>query len=565
MAGQKAISGNVTFLFTDIVGSTEMWERHGDSFLPVLQAHNAILAEAIPRFGGHLFKEEGDSFKVAFPDAMSAVNCAIVTQAALQRYPWPVDVGPIRVKMAIHSGTPFVQGSDYFGPPVNRAARILSTAHGGQILVSEDARAIVEGRLESGTQLQDQGFHQLKDLDSPIRLYQVSHAALPQTAFPPPRSLNGHAHNLPAQRRSFVGREKEIAHIASRFASGDKRLLSLTGPEGSGKTRLAVQASAEYIHLFPDGVWIVSLTNAVDLIGAAIEIAESMSISIPPGAPPLDTVRNYLAHRQCLLILDDVGNVPGADRLIRELLSGTSSLRCLATSRQPLESTVGEQLPLPELSRPSDPSTAAELLESEAGRLFVERAHEKRADFEVTGRNAPAIGRLLNKIIPTPANVENLADMLPQAPLAALGQVLNKGAQLGKQALSQGRETLDKIKQSQEYAAFQHSMAGAFEAGDSAEAELHWQEALASYRSIGDQRGVAESLRRLGVIAIHRKDFGRAYKLLTAAHHMFLDLKSPESLAVRLDVDAARRGLAAGEEAHGPILVSDAIVLAMGD
>lgn len=564
MSAQNALTGDVTFLFTDIVGSTEMWERHGDAFLPVLQAHNAILADAVTRYGGHLFKEEGDAFKVAFADSASAAMCAILAQAALQRYPWPEDVGPLHVRMALHSGTPFVQGSDYFGPPVNRTARILSTTHGSQILVSEDTCHRIESRMESGMQLVDQGFHQLKDLDTPVRLFQVSHSLLEQTRFPPPRSLNGLAHNLPKQRRSFVGREKEISHIASRFAGGDTRLLALTGPEGSGKTRLAVQASAEYMHLFPDGVWIVTLTNAVDLVGAAVEIADAMHIPIKQGDSPLETVREYLAHRSCLLILDDVGNVPQADRLIRELLTGTATLRCLATSRHPIESEVGEQLRLPELSKPPDDSSPTELMASEAGLLFVERVRENRADFEVTPRNAPTIGRVLNKIISTPANVENLAEMLPQSTLAALGQVVTKGAKLGKQALSHGRQTLARLKHSHEYAALQQSLAAAFESGHPDEAQIHWQEALAAYRALNDHRGVAESLRRLGNIAFQRRDFSRAYKLLGAAHQMFIDMKSPESLSVRLDVDAARKGLVHGESG-APVHAEEAIGLAMTD
>jgi class 3 adenylate cyclase len=564
MPPPKALSGNVTFLFTDIVGSTEMWERHGDAFLPVLQAHNAILRDAVTRYGGHLFKEEGDAFKVAFSDPAAAVKCAVLAQAALQRYPWPEDVGALRVRMGVHSGTPFVQGSDYFGPPVNRTARILSTAHGGQVLISEDTRQRLVTELEPGVSLTDLGFHQLKDLDTPIRLFQVTHAALEQTSFPPPRSLNGHPHNLPPQRRSFVGREKEIEHIASRFASGDTRLLALTGPEGSGKTRLAVQASAEHIHLFPDGVYIVSLSNAVDLTGAAIEIADAMKIPLRPGAAPLDTVREYLANRSCLLILDDAGNVPQADRLIRELLTGAASLRCLATSRKPLESVVAEQLPVPELSRPSENAGPDDLMATDAGRLFVERAAEKRSDFEVTARNAPAIGRLLNRIIPTPANVENLADMLPQQSLSSLGDVLSRGAQLGKKAIAQTRDTVDRLRHSQTYAALQHSWAGALESADPDEAERHMQEALVSYHAIGDQHGVAESLRRLGNIAIQKRDFARAYKLLTAAHQMFIDLKSPESLSVRLDVDLARKGLG-HHDAAPPIHVDEAIGMAMGD
>jgi tetratricopeptide (TPR) repeat protein len=274
-------------------------------------------------------------------------------------------------------------------------------------------------------------------------------------------------------------------------------------------------------------------------------------------------VRDYLANRSCLLILDDAGNVPQADRLIRELLTGAASLRCLATSRKPLESDAVEQMPLPELSRPPESAMPDDLMTTEAGRLFVERAAEKRADFEVTPRNAPAIGRLLNKIIPTPANVENLADMLPDQPLATLGDVLSRGARLGKKALEQTRETVDRLRSSQAYAALQQSLAGAFEAGNPDEAERHWQEALVSYQALGDGRGVAESLRRLGNIAIQKRDFARAYKLLSAAHQMFIDLKSPESLSVRLDVDLARKGL--GRHDAAPVHVDEAIGLAMGD
>src|SRR5438105_14423569 len=158
----KPPTGTVTFLFTDIVGSTEMWEQHGDAFLPVLQAHNAILNDAIARYGGHLFKTEGDAYKAAFSDPAAAVKCAILAQAALQRYPWPADVGPLRVRMAVHSGNPFVQSGDYFGPPVNRAARILSATHGGQILVSEEPVRLAAGKMDPAIEFLDQGPQQLK-------------------------------------------------------------------------------------------------------------------------------------------------------------------------------------------------------------------------------------------------------------------------------------------------------------------------------------------------------------------------------------------------------------------
>src|SRR5437667_7645790 len=169
----KPPTGTVTFLFTDIVGSTERWERHGDAFLPVLQAHNAIIMDSIGRFGGYLMKTEGDAFKIAFSDPAAAAKCAVVAQAALQRYPWPGDVDALQVRMAIHTGNPFFQASDYFGPALNRTARILSTVHGGQIVISEETLTRVEHRMDPGSRFTDLGFHQLKDLDEPARLYQV--------------------------------------------------------------------------------------------------------------------------------------------------------------------------------------------------------------------------------------------------------------------------------------------------------------------------------------------------------------------------------------------------------
>src|SRR5688572_12339726 len=307
-------SGKITFLFTDIVGSTEMWERHGDSFLPILQAHNAIIQDAVARFGGFVVKTEGDCYKIAFSDPVAAAKCAIVAQAALNRYPWPSDVGNVSVRMAVHSGEPFMQSGDYFGPPVNRTARMLSAAHGGQILFSEDTLRQIEPHMEAGTRFQDLGSHTLKDLSEPVRLFQVEHTALQQHSFPAPRTLNGHAHNLPLQRRSFVGREREIEQVASMLSRADSQLIALTGPGGIGKTRLSLQVAAERVELFPDGVWLVSLENARDVNSAAMEVARALGIRVPFVSIALETVREWLAERRCLLILDDCGSVPQADR-----------------------------------------------------------------------------------------------------------------------------------------------------------------------------------------------------------------------------------------------------------
>lgn len=548
---KTAPTGTVTFLFTDIVGSTEMWERQGDSFLPVLQAHNAIIMEAVERFGGFVIKTEGDSYKVAFDDPSLAVRCALVAQAALQRYPWPDDVGRVCVRMAVHTGRPFVQAGDYFGPPVNRAARLLGAAHGGQVLLSEDTLSLVENRLDPDVRVVDLGYHRLKDLDAPVRIFHAVHPAIETSSFPPPRSLNGVANNLPVQRTSFIGREKEIEQIAAALARDEPSLLALTGPGGIGKTRLSLQAAAERVELFPDGVWLVRLSDAVDARGAAIEVASTVGIPLPSGANPVEAVRTWLADRRCLLILDDCGHVPEAGRFICELLSGSASLRCLATSRESLRLEQGAELEVPELTRPAPDANAAALLESEAGRLFVDRAHEERADFALNDRRARPIARLLSRLPGLPEAVERAAAMLrqqdvsPGQVLAALGRELRSSMEgVGQIATEQGREIVLRLKDAPSLGALLETVGSmAAELRHLAEAERVAREALAIYEREGDRQGVAISLRQLGNIAYARGDFSRAVSLLQAARHAFEEIGEVDP-GLLADIEMASRALA---------------------
>src|SRR5579884_3774544 len=239
-----APTGVVTLLFTDIAGSSRLWEQYGDRFIPVWQAHDAVIRDAIQRFGGYEVKSEGDSFMVAFSDPAAALHCALFAQAALARCPWPPDIGPLRVRMGLHTGEPFVHGHDYFGPVVNRAAHICNAAQGGQVLLSEATFRAVEKGSDPKVHLDDLGDHRLKDLGVPQRLYEASHPSMEAADPLPPRTLEGQPNNLPIQRTSFVGRAKEIEQIASFLASGEKPVLTLTGPGGIGKTRLSLQAAA---------------------------------------------------------------------------------------------------------------------------------------------------------------------------------------------------------------------------------------------------------------------------------------------------------------------------------
>ena len=557
-------SGKITFLFTDIVGSTEMWERHGDSFLPILQAHNAIIQDAVTRFGGYVVKTEGDCYKVAFSDAAAAARCAVVAQAALHRYPWPEDVGTLMVRMAVHSGEPFTQGGDYFGPPVNRTARMLSAAHGGQILISEDTLRQIEDHMDAGTRFVDLGTHALRDLSEPARLYQVEHTALQLHSFPPPRTLNGHANNLPLQRRSFVGREKEIEQIAALLSREDTQLVALTGPGGIGKTRLSMQAAAERVELFPDGVWLVKLENARDVNTAALEVAQTLGIRVPFVSIALETVREWLAERRCLLILDDCGSVPQADRFMRELLSGNSNLRCLATSRESLALEQAAEVHVPELSRPGDNPTAEELLASEAGRLFVERVHEGRKDFALTPPRAATIGRLLDRTRITAA-IEKAAEVIKTKEPAELAGALGEEVhQMGKMAFDQGKGLFNRMRETPGFGALLQSLGSlAADQKDLAEAERRSREALAAYQQTGDRQGIAASLRQLGNIALIQKEHRRALTLLEAARQAAVECGSPEAEGISADLDSARR--AAGRTAHAYLPLDQAITFAMSD
>jgi class 3 adenylate cyclase len=554
-AATKPPTGKITFLFTDIVGSTESWEKHGDAFLPVLQAHNAVLQDAISRYGGYVMKFEGDAYKVAFSDATAAVRCAVLAQAALQRYPWPPDVGEVRVRMALHSGEPFMQQGDYFGPPVNRTARMLAATHGGQVLMSEDTLALVEGRGDGATRYVDQGFHSLRDLDEPIRLYQVEHGALGERTFPPPRSLNGHAHNLPTQRTSFIGREREIEQIAALLARPDMPLLTLTGPAGIGKTRLSLEAAAERIEWFPDGVWLVHLTHACDAAGAALEVAEALGITIPVGAEPLATVREWLSSRRCLLILDDCGHVPQASHFIRELLSDTPSLRCLATARSSLQMAEAAEIAVPEMSLPPEGASPRDVMESDAGRLFVEQTHELRPDFALSDPRARTTARLLRKIGGVPGPILRAAEMMrdrqvtPGGILNALGKELALGAEeVTQAAAARGKEAMGRLMQSPGLAALLQSLSSV--GADRRElqaAERMARDALDIYRRLDDHQGIASVLRQIGVIAFAQQHHSRAVALLGAAHQAYTDLGMADAEAVAADLECARRAMGRAE------------------
>ena len=339
-------TGTVTLLFTDVEGSTQLLERLGvERFAEALGLHRRLLREAFARHGGYEVDEEGDAFLVAFQAAGQAVAAAGEAQQGLASAEWP-DQGGLRVRMGVHTGEPLPVPPKYVGMDVHRAARIMAAAHGGQVLVSEATAALLDG-----VALRDLGPQRLKDMLEPIRLYQLEVDGL-AVEFPPLRSL--HQTNLPVAAWPLLGRELELAEIRD-LVGGGVRLVTLTGPGGSGKTRLALQAAAELSDQFPDGVFFVALAPLRDTGMVLPTVAEAVGLQAD------DDVVAWLSSRRALLVLDNLEHLADLDAVVAELLVGETTV--LATSRTPLHLAAERELPV----EPLPDEAAVELFVSRAG------------------------------------------------------------------------------------------------------------------------------------------------------------------------------------------------------
>jgi predicted ATPase/class 3 adenylate cyclase len=405
-------TGTVTFLFTDIEGSTKLWEQYPDAMRHTLVRHDALLHKVIEQHQGHVFKTVGDAFCAVFSSAENAVAAALTAQRALQAQDWG-PVGAIRVRMALHRGTSDKRGGDYFGPTVNRVARLLSVGHGEQVLLSSALEAIVRDRLPPGANLRDLGSHRLKDLQQPEHIFQLVHPSLPAD-FPPLHSLQAFANNLPVQLTSFIGREWEMAEVKRLLAT--TRLLTLTGTGGCGKTRLALQIGAESLSDYADGVWCVELAALSDPSLAPQAVASALGVREEPNRPILSTLSDHLRSKSLLLILDNCEHLVTACAQVAETLLRTCpNLRVLATSREALN-VMGEttwrvpSLSLPDLKQWSmvngQWSMPSAMTQYDAVRLFVERARASRPDFAMTGQNASAVVQLCHRLDGIPLAME---------------------------------------------------------------------------------------------------------------------------------------------------------------
>ncbi|MFN2484595.1 MAG: adenylate/guanylate cyclase domain-containing protein [Candidatus Limnocylindria bacterium] len=415
-------TGTVTFLFTDVEGSTRLLQALGRAFPSVLERHHRILRDAIARHRGREVSTEGDAFFVVFRSAPDAVAAATDAQRALTAEAWPEGTA-LRVRMGIHTGEAVIGADNYVGLDVHRAARINAAGHGGQVLLSDSTRALVDAALPDGVRMRDLGEHRLKDLARPERLHQLVIEGL-EGEFGTLRSLDAVPNNLPTQLTSFLGRRAELAEIADLLAGA--RLLTLTGPGGTGKTRLSLQAAAEAAHTFPGGVFFVPLAPITDPELVAPTILRSMGVREFAGAPPEERLIEELGDRLVLLVLDNLEQVLGAGPLIGRILQAAPNLKALASSRAPLRVYGEREYPVPPLGLPDpdDEATVASLSHYEAVTLFVERAVAIKPDFALTDANAPAVAEIVRRLDGLPLAIELAAARIkllpPKAMLARL-------------------------------------------------------------------------------------------------------------------------------------------------
>ncbi len=465
-----APSGTVIFLFTDIAGSTVLWEHYPQAMRAALARHDTILRQQIEAHGGHVFKTVGDAVYAAFATAPDALLAALQAQRALQVESWDSVRAPanpqaniqklqstldVRVRMVLHTGAADIREGDYFGPPLNRAARLLAATHGGQVLLSLATEELVREELPADVTLRDLGEHRLKDLTHPEQIFQVVAPGLPSD-FPPLRTLETRGTNLPVQPNALIGREHEIIAVRVLLRRADVHLVTLTGSGGVGKTRLALQIAAEVLEDFAHGAYVVALAPISDPNLVIPTIAQTLGVREASGQPLLESLKDHLRARQQLLLLDNFEQVLDAAPQVAELVAACPQLKLLITSREVLHLYGERDVLVPPLALPPrEPRTTqrvparrvnrepyldqqdqilgsrfsvlpstADLTQYEAVRLFSERAQAVKPEFAVTNQNAPAVAEICARLDGLPLAIELAAARVglfpPEALLARL-------------------------------------------------------------------------------------------------------------------------------------------------
>ena len=397
-------TGTVTFLFTDIEGSTRLLEELGDAYRGVQNDHDRILRAAIADAEGVEVRTEGDAFFVVFRTPGQGLRAAVAAQRGLAGHAWP-NGRSVRARMGLHTGEGVLGGDDYLGLDVNRAARIGATGHGGQIVLSEPTRAMVEHALPDGVTIRPLGSHRLKDLAHAEHLYDLVIEGLPET-FPPLRTLEVPT-SLPGATTSFVGRERDIA--TARDLLSTNRLLTLTGPGGTGKTRLAVRVATDSAADFPDGVWFVDLSPVVDPGRVIPEIAATLGIREGGWERPIhESLEDHLRERTLLLVLDNFEQILDAANEVARLLAAAPGLTVLVTSRAPLRVRGEQSMPLAPLDLPQEQERAnpATVMRNDAVVLFAQRAAAVAPDFALTDENVGQVAEICARLDGLPLALE---------------------------------------------------------------------------------------------------------------------------------------------------------------
>lgn len=400
-------TGKVTFLLTDVEGSTRLWETHAVEMSQALARHDDLIRESVGHCGGMIIKTkgEGDSAFIVFRSAGDAVRCALKLQASLLSEEWPGGLA-IRVRMSLHTGVAELRGNDYYGRDVNRSARLRDVAYGGQIIASQELRDCVQDRVPDDGSFIDLGLYHLRDLERPEHLYQLSGPGLPDK-FPAVRRLESRSTNLPLQLTSFVGRHEELQEIADLLS--ETRLLSLTGSGGCGKTRLALESGARVAGDYPDGVFVVELATLNDPTLVTQSTLGALSIREEGETDPFEALANFLLGKNLLLILDNCEHlIEACSDLAGRLLRVRPDLRILTTSRQPLNVSGETTYRVPSLPVPDPQSSPSvdDLMRFESVRLFVDRAARVNSAFCLSTENAEAVARICFHLDGIPLAIE---------------------------------------------------------------------------------------------------------------------------------------------------------------
>ena len=423
MAAQPP-SGTVTFLLTDLEGSTRLWEQDPDAMKAAMVRHDELLEKAIAANNGHVFNRMGDGMAAAFSTASDAVSAAAAIQRALAEEPWGT-VSPLRARIGLHTDKAVaVESGGYASQPINRCSRLMTAAHGGQAIISGATEALVRDELPDGMGLIDLGEHRLRDLGRPIRVFQLTRDSQHED-FPPLRSLDSFPGNLPAQVSSFIGRQADVSRVAAALANS--RVVTITGVGGVGKTRLAIQVAAELLPRYREGAWLVELASVRDPEGVVDVVAEAFHLSQRSGQSLEDSLIDQLSHKQLLLVLDNCEHLlASVARLVARIERKCPGVAVLATSREGIAIDGEQVLALPPLEAGEPGEDIERLVHTDAVSLFVERARQGKANFVLTQSNATAVVEVCQRLEGVPLAIELAAARVIALSPAELVQRLDR-------------------------------------------------------------------------------------------------------------------------------------------